>query len=364
MDGAVIRAVLSRTPALNAGHLQGLLSAADGELTRTLDSHVVRQADLPPAARAYLNSPDTAACSADVAWLAAVGGRSMLYTDSGYPPQLARIPSPPVALFVLGDPSVLLSPQLAIVGSRNPTPGGRHTARDLAARLARSGLTITSGLAVGIDAAGHEAALLAQGRTVAVLGTGLDQVYPRRHAQLAARIRERGALVSEMPPRSRPARWSFARRNRLISGLSLGTLVVEAALSSGSLITARCAARQGRRVLAVPGSIHSPLARGCHQLIREGARLVEDAVQVAAELDFSLTGEALALFPQPVGKPCVLDNEYEMLLDALGFEPATIDCLAERTGRSCASVAAMLLILELEGRVAPHPGGTYGPLPR
>ncbi len=363
MDGAAIRAVLCRTPALNAGHLQALVSAAEGELARTLDPQVIGRTDLPPAARAYLTSPDAAECRADLDWLAAAGGQSLLYTDSGYPPLLARIPCPPVALFVLGDPAVLLTPQVAIVGSRNPTHGGCNTARELAGTLARGGLTITSGLAVGIDAAGHEAALLAPGLTVAVLGTGLDRVYPRRHAHLAARIREQGALVSEMPPRSRPTRWGFARRNRIISGLSLGTLVVEAALASGSLITARCAARQGRRVLAVPGSIRSPLARGCHQLIRDGARLVESAAQVSSELNFSLSGEALALGLAPVGARRELDNEYEMLLDALGFEPATVDSLAERTGRSCASVAAMLLILELEGRVAPQPGGTYGPLP-
>jgi DNA processing protein len=250
-----------------------------------------------------------------------------------------------------------------MVGSRNPTPAGRTNARNFAAYFARVGLTITSGLAVGIDAASHEGALLGGGLTVAVCGTGLDQVYPTQHAGLAARIREHGALVSEFPPRTPPRRVNFPQRNRLISGLSVGTLVVEAARESGSLITARLAAEQGREVFAIPGSIHSPLSRGCHKLIREGAKLVEDAADVLSELKFSLSKEALASSPGPVGKLPALDKEYEMLLDALGFEAATIDVLVERTGLPGESIASMLLILELEGRVAPHPGGRYGRVP-
>ena len=180
-------------------------------------------------------------------------------------------------LFVLGSVEALHSPQLAIVGSRNPTAAGRKTARDFAAWFARAGLTITSGLAVGVDAASHEGALLVDGVTVAVFGTGLDAVYPAENARLAARIRDKGALVSEFPPRTQPSKRNFPRRNRIISGLSHGTLVVEATCRSGSLITARCAAEQGRDVFAIPGSIHSPLSRGCHKLIRDGAKLVEAA---------------------------------------------------------------------------------------
>ena len=266
-------------------------------------------------------------------------------------------------LFVLGSVEALRSAQLAMVGSRSPTPAGRATAREFAAWFARTGLTVTSGLAVGIDAASHEGALLAGGITVAVFGTGLDRVYPPENTGLATRIRECGALVSEFPPGTRPLRANFPRRNRLISGLSLGTLVVEAARDSGSLITARFAAEQGREVFAIPGSIHSPVSRGCHQLIRDGAKLVEEAADVLSELNISLTPEALTTKAAAAGSPPVMDKEYEMLLDALGFEPATIDVLVARTGLPGESIASMLLILELEGRVAALPGGRYGRMP-
>jgi DNA processing protein len=257
----------------------------------------------------------------------------------------------------------LHEPQVAMIGARNPTPGGRATAMDFAQQLALAGLTITSGLAVGIDGASHEGALLAGGHTVAVCGTGLDEVYPRQHAGLAHRIREQGALVSEFPPRTPARRQNFPRRNRLLSGLAAGTLVVEAALESGSLQTAGLAARQLRKVFAIPGSIHNPLAHGCHELIRRGAELVQAPAQVLSGLEISLTGEGLGSDRRVACNRSRLDNEYEMLLDALALEPATVDLLAERLGLSCASVASMLLILELERRIAPHPGGRYGLLP-
>jgi DNA processing protein len=222
---------------------------------------------------------------------------------------------------------------------------------------------VTSGLAVGIDAASHEGALSVEGLTVAVCATGLDRVYPAEHAPLAGRIRVRGALVSEFPPRTAPLRQHFPRRNRIISGLSLGTLVVEAARHSGSLITARLAAEQGREVFAIPGSIHSPVSRGCHQLIRDGAKLVEEAADVLAELRISVPKETLTGARSDLQKPPALDKEYEMLLDALGFEAATIDVLVARTRLGPESVASMLLILELQGRVAALPGGRYGRLP-
>jgi DNA processing protein len=264
---------------------------------------------------------------------------------------------------VLGSVAALATAQLAMVGSRNPTPAGRTTARDFAAWFARAGLTITSGLAVGIDAASHEGALGAGGQTVAVCATGLDRVYPAEHAALAERIRAHGALLSEFPPRSAPLPGHFPRRNRIISGLSLGTLVVEAARHSGSLITARLAVEAGREVFAIPGSIHSPLARGCHQLIKSGAKLVEEAADVMSELKISVPKEQLTLrLREPETAPA-LDKEYEMLLDALGFEPATIDILVARTRLPGESVASMLLILELEGRVAALPGGRYGRTP-
>jgi len=362
MDLDRIRAALSRTPRLGARGLHALLEACEGDMSRALVPESLDRACLSPAARAYLDAPDEAACRADADWLRASGARLVLHGEPDYPAQLLALASPPVGLFILGDPLVLQSSQVAIIGSRNPTSGGRDTARNFAADLARAGLTITSGLAVGIDAASHEGALLAGGMTIAVCGTGLDQVYPRAHAGLARRIREHGALVSQFPPRTCLRRGNFPCRNRLISGLARGVLVVEASLRSGSLATAQLAARQGRRVLAVPGSVRNPLARGCHWLIRAGAELVEDPSQVLSAFNLSLSNEGLAGGSRPVGIGRVLDNEYEMLLDALAFEPATIDLLAERTGRSCESVASMLLILELEGRVAPQPGGRYGPL--
>jgi DNA processing protein len=258
---------------------------------------------------------------------------------------------------------VLSLPQLAVVGSRNPTSLGRDTAQQFARHLASAGLAITSGLALGIDAAGHRGALQAHGRTVAVLGCGLDEVYPRENAALAREIAEHGALVSELPAGTPPLKQHFPRRNRIIAGLSVGTLVVEAALHSGSLITARLAAEQGREVFAIPGSIHSPQSRGCHRLIRQGAKLVETADDIFAELGALLDGlraaaPAQAPEAQRLSAP-ELDKDYEILLDALGFAPAGVDALVARTGFPADAVASMLLILELDGRVAQQPGGLY-----
>jgi DNA processing protein len=226
---------------------------------------------------------------------------------------------------------------------------------------------VTSGLALGIDAASHEGALRGDGATIAVYGTGLDRVYPSEHRELAARIRAQGALVSEFPPGTPPRAENFPQRNRLIAGLSLGTLVVEAARRSGALITARLALEAGREVFAVPGSIHSPLSHGCHQLIKAGAKLVEEADDVLTELKFLVSKEPLTELRVAAargGESGVrLDKDYEMLLDALGFEPTTIDSLVARTELPNESIASMLLILELEGRVTALPGGRYGRIP-
>jgi DNA processing protein len=363
MEASRARAVLARTPALNAAHLQALIDAAGGEPQRALAPALPGSLDLPPAARAFLVSPDESAIDADLAWLEASGAAIVLYSDAEYPPLLRQISGPPAALYVLGSVAVLASAQLAMVGSRSPTPSGRTTAREFAAWFARAGLTVTSGLAVGIDAASHEGALAGGGETVAVCGTGLDRLYPAGHAALAERICACGALVSEFPPRTAPLRQHFPRRNRIISGLSLGTLVVEAARHSGSLITARLAGEAGREVFAIPGSIHSPLSRGCHQLIKQGAKLVEEAADVISELHISVPKERLSAPPSLPAQRLALDKEYEMLLDALGFEPATVDTLVARTQLRSESVASMLLILELEGRVTALPGGRYGRLP-
>jgi DNA processing protein len=363
MDVTTVRAVLARAPGLSAEHVHALLTAAGGNLEQVLQARVLVQVAMPAAARAFLTLPDEAALEADLRWIAASGAQLLLSCDCEYPPQLLHARGSPAALFVLGDAAALSTAQLAMVGSRNPTPGGRKTARSFAACFARAGLTVTSGLAIGIDAASHEGALLAGGTTVAVCGTGLDQIYPIQHGALAARIRANGALVSEFPPRTPPRPVNFPRRNRVIAGLALGTLVVEAARRSGSLTTARLAAEQGREVFAIPGSIHSPLSWGCHNLIRAGAQLVQEPCEVLSELKFSLPAQVLAHIEKSPVAARALDKEYEMLLDAVGFEAAGVDVLAARTGLPGERIASMLLILELEGHVAPHPGGRYGRIP-
>jgi DNA processing protein len=300
-------------------------------------------------------------------WLAQPGCRRIEPGQPDFPAQLLAIPDPPEALFIRGDAALLGRPQLAIVGSRGPTPAGRETAFDFARRLAGAGLAITSGLATGIDSAAHRGALAGGGKTLAVCGTGLDLVYPPRNRALAEEIAARGALVSEFPPGTPPRPHHFPRRNRLISGLSLGVVVVEARHRSGSLITARLAAEQGRDVFALPGSIHNLLARGCHRLIRDGARLVESPEEVLEGLQSDLF-QALAVGQaQPsaaVGfSGGLLDRDSKILLNACGFEPVDADVLVERTGFSAATVASMLLLLELRGEVEPSAGGMYCRLP-
>ncbi len=330
---------------------------------------VLKDWGLKADAVAALKRPDRDRIDSALAWAELPEAHILTWDDPRYPPLLAEIPDPPTLLYVRGDPLLLVEPQLAVVGSRNPTPGGREITRDLAQALAGFGLTITSGMAVGVDAAAHVAAL-GCGRTIAVLGTGPDRVYPAAHRDLARRIAETGALVTELAPGEGPQARHFPRRNRIISGLSLGTLVTEAALKSGSLITARLAAEQGREVFAVPGSIRNPLARGCHALIRDGARLVEEAAEILAELAPRLRGVLAGAGPilagaadDALGADAVqaagLDPDYRSLLDALGFEPVSQDELIRRTGLPAESVSSMLLVLELGGHVSSGPGGRY-----
>jgi DNA processing protein len=359
METTKLRAMLARAPGLTAEHVRALFAVTGAESSLCDSAQLLRKVRMPRAARAFLTSPDESALHADLRWIEASGVAVISCLDTAYPPLLAQATDAPPVLFVLGSVAALHSPQLAIVGSRTPTASGRRTARDFAASLARTGLTITSGLAVGVDAASHEGALHVGGVTIAVLGTGLDAVYPWENRALAARIRDHGALVSEFPPRTAPAARNFPQRNRIISGLSHGTLVVEATCRSGSLITARLAAEQGRDVFAIPGSIHSPLSRGCHKLIREGAILVEEPAEVLSEIQLVFPRQWVRRSTQVQGRTTPLDKEYEMLLDALGFEPATLDELVERTGASSDSIASMLLLLELEGCVAALPGGRY-----
>jgi DNA processing protein len=309
-----------------------------------------------------LSCPDERGIDADLRWLETSGASMLASTDAAYPHLLRESPDAPAVLYVLGDASALAEPQVAMVGSRNCTAGGRDTARHFAGWFAQAGLVVTSGLALGIDTASHEGALQAGGITVAVLGCGLDICYPRENRKLFERIASSGALVSEFPPGTEPRAALFPQRNRIIAGLSTGTVVVEAASRSGSLITARLAGIAGRDVFAVPGSIHNEMARGCHELIRQGAKLIERPEDVLSELKISLSSQLLAgSSPNLSGGP-VLDKEYKILLDALAFEPAGVDTLIERTGLNSESIASMLLVLELDGHVAPHPGGRYSRL--
>jgi len=282
-------------------------------------------------------------------------------SDADFPPLLKQIPDPPVALFLRGDAHLLASPQLAMVGSRNPSIEGRRNAEEFAAYLSRCGLTITSGMALGIDAASHRGALKAGGPTLAVWGTGLDRAYPPRNLDLAEEIAARGLLVSEFPPGTPPLPTHFPRRNRIISGLAVGTLVVEAASRSGSLITARLASEQGREVFAIPGSIHNPMARGCHRLLREGAKLVESAADILEELAPLLNLELPAAEPAADAATAAPpeDPEYRLLLNSLDFAPTSVDSLVERTGLTPDVVSSMLLMLELQGHVEASPGGRY-----
>jgi DNA processing protein len=367
IDEATSALALARAPGLHADHLRA--AQAQGGASSLVGTSAAELAGrgIPEAAAAWLARPDATVLDSDRRWMASAGVQLVGCESPLYPPLLRLIATAPVALYVKGDAEVLLSAQLAIVGSRNPTATGARTASEFAQYLARGGLTITSGLALGIDAAAHAGALRGGGRTVAVLGCGLDEIYPPENGALAAHIvAGGGALVSEFPPGTPPRRENFPRRNRLISGLSLGTLVVEAARASGSLITARLAAEQGREVFAIPGSIHNPLARGCHQLLRAGAKLVETADDVLSELRIPFTKQDITESPDQAAEggaaSPALDKDYEILLDALGFEPQSIDVLVDRTGLPSPHLASMLLILELEGRVGLHPGGRYARL--
>ncbi len=321
----------------------------------------LRQLDLPTAALDALRKPDWLRVEQDLAWLERPGNHLLQLDDPRYPPLLRQIAYPPPLLFVHGNPDCLRTPQLAIVGTRNPTPPGRETAHHFAAHLAGAGLAVTSGLALGIDAAAHQGALAGGGQTIAVMGTSLDRVYPARHRDLAHAIAERGALVSELPVGTPATAENFPRRNRLISGLALGVLVVEAALQSGSLITARQALDQGREVFAIPGSIHNPLVKGCHALIRQGAKLVETAADILEELGSLAAFVGGEAETSTTTSPALetLDEDYRQLLAAMGDGPLAVDSLVEQCGLTAEVVSSMLLILELEGYVAAVPGGLY-----
>lgn len=290
--------------------------------------------------------------------------------DAAYPPALLESPDPPLLLYVLGDPAHLAAPSIAVVGSRRPSPQGKDHAHDFARQFGAAGYAVVSGLALGVDAAAHEGALASGAATVAVVGTGLDRVYPSRHLELARRIAAQGVLVSEYIPGTAPLPEHFPPRNRIIAGLSLGTLVVEAALQSGSLITARLANEAGREVFAIPGSILAEQSRGCHALIRDGARLVESADVVLDELrQPRLAGMRRSAAPARHAAAAPGTPPYQAgaadgatsdpLLEHLGHDPISLDSLQARTGRATADLLGRLLELELDGHVARLPGGLF-----
>ncbi len=310
--------------------------------------------------RSALFEPDWVQVEKDLEWFESEDRHIVTLHDSRYPELLKQISDPPSLLFVQGDVGLLSQWQIALVGSRNPSASGRDTAYEFAHYLARGGIAINSGLAMGIDTASHQGALAAEGKTVAVIGTGLDRVYPAKNRELAHEIASTGAIVSEFALGTSPRAENFPRRNRIISGLSLGTLVVEAAVQSGSLITARMAMEQGREVFAIPGSIHNPLARGCHRLIREGAKLVENANDILEELG-AMAGVDQSSYDEDLEDESSVseDQDYQNLFEYLGFDPIHIDSLIERSGLTADAVSSMLLLLELQGQVESFAGGRY-----
>ena len=366
--------ILLRAPGLGPATLRELFTRHGGAPAALA---AARRGDLAratePGCRDWLRAPERGLIDTDLAWLAAPDHALLGFDSADFPLLLNEIPSAPAALFVAGDADALWLPQIAIVGSRNASHTGAANAAAFARALGLAGFTITSGLAEGIDGAAHAAALEAGTATIAVLGTGPDLVYPPRHRELAARVAAHGALISEFPPGTPGHPSHFPRRNRIIAGLSLGTLVVEASPRSGSLITARNASEAGREVFAIPGSIHNPLARGCHQLIRDGARLVETAEEVIAELaplalrlGASLRERLAASAATPTAQPLPRrpptradDPDYARLFAALGHDPIGLDQLADRSGLPVAALSSMLLMLELEGEVVAVRGGAY-----
>ncbi len=364
------RLALIRAPGLSTTRINSLLQSF-GNARAVLAAGRGRLRDaVPESALEGILAPDWQRIREDLAWQQEgardTGRRHILLPgDTHWPAALEAVPDPPPLLFVVGDPEVLGQPQLAIVGSRNATRGGLDNARAFAAHLAARGLVITSGLARGIDGAAHRGALEAGGLTVAVAGTGPDRIYPAAHRDLAREVVGEGALVTEFPPGTAPLAANFPRRNRIISGLSIGTLVVEAAPRSGSLITARLAMEQGREVFAIPGSIHNPLARGCHRLIRDGARLVEAADDILEELAGLLPVGQIRPAPsadsaEGSAEPSPdEDPEYARLRQSMGYDPVTLDMLVQRSGLTPEQVSSMLLLMELRGQVESAPGGRY-----
>jgi DNA processing protein len=323
-----------------------------------LSFNELKAAGIASATIKAIKNKTHARVESDLIWAEQSGNHLICFDDPAYPALLKQIEDPPPLIYASGDINLLQTPQIAIVGSRKCTPGGAQNTREFAFELSRAGLTITSGMALGIDTQAHQAALKAGGNTIAVTGCGLDRIYPASNKKLAQDIVERGLLISEFPMGTAALPGNFPQRNRIISGLSVATLVVEAAQRSGSLITARLAAEQGREVFAIPGSIHNPQTRGCHKLIRDGAKLVEQTSDIIQELG-SLLGFVAAQQCEKSSEISTLDKKHKDLLENIGYDPVTVDVLV---GRSCLTIdklSSMLLELELKDLIQSAPGGCF-----
>lgn len=332
------------------GSLETVFAASEQELS---------QAGLSAQAAQALAQPDWAGVETALAWADRPGRFILSERDTAYPQILRHIADPPLLLYCEGEIELLNQPALAVVGSRAPTPIGVETAQAFAMQLARLGFVITSGMALGIDTAAHRGALSVTGKTIAAVGTGLDRIYPARNSELAAQIRSAGLLISEFPLGTAPLARNFPQRNRIISGLSRGVLVVEAGIQSGSLITARMALEQGREVFAVPGSIHNPTSKGCHLLLRDGAKLVQSVDDVLEEID----AQGLFASAQPHASDAQevlqLEAEYHQVLAAIDTAPTSIESIIERSGLTSEAVCSMLLALEMRNFVHMTAAGLY-----
>ena len=345
---------LLRTPGVGSKTFLKILDSFPPEQLFLQSSASLSALGLKQKSIDYIQSPDWTSIENDLQWISQPKNDLITIFDPRYPAQLKEINSPPPVLFIRGNIELLTQPQISIVGSRNPSPLGQQSAIDFAQSLAQQGFTITSGLALGIDAASHQGAINVKGHTIAVTGTGLDRVYPARNKELATQIADTGLLVSEFPPGTTAQANHFPRRNRIISGLSMGLLVVEAAKRSGSLITARMALEENREVFAIPGSIHNPLARGCNALIKEGAKLVENMQDILDELgEYNQQPETT----KPKIIKSTLDLEQQNLLNLIMFSPTSVDWLVQESDFSIEVISSMLLMLELQGCIASTPGG-------
>jgi DNA processing protein len=332
------------------GSPDAIFSASVSQLREVVDAEIAQK---------IAAGVDMDAITPTLNWLKKDNAHVVTFADSAYPKQLLEISNPPAVLYAIGNLHWLNHPSLAMVGSRSATPQGEKNAEDFAESLCNEGLCVVSGMALGIDGAAHRGALKANGATIAVVGTGLDIVYPARHRDLAHKIAERGLIISEFPLGTPSKAQNFPRRNRVISGLSLGCLVVEANIDSGSLITARLATEQGRDVFAIPGSIHSPVTKGCHQLIKQGAKLVETTQDILEELKNVLPNDSPNGLTDNLNSAITIGSEPNTLLTCMGFDPINFETLRALSGLTTEALSSMLMVLELESKITTLAGGKY-----